>query len=348
MKKLLKRLANTGGVSGFEGPVKKIVREEMEKSADDVKEDSIGNLIAKKGSGEPQLMLTAHMDQIGFTVKHINEEGFLSFSKLGGIDDRILLSQRVRIKTSDGIIKGVVSTKPPHISDEEERKKPPQKDELFIDVGASDKEEAEETMGIEIGDPISFDQDFTELGKDNMVTGMAFDDRVGVLILLKLLEKFEEDFTLYAVATVQEDVGLKGARTVAYRINPEVALSIDTETAGDVPEIKDQKSTTKLGKGPSLILVEAEGKGLIVTPSVRDWLEETAKEKEIDYQKSVVDGGATEAAILSITREGIPAGSIGVPTRNVHSSVEVLNIKDVEDTIKWISSSFETFKDNFE
>lgn len=348
MKELLKKLTETDGVSGFEGPVKEIMREELEERADEVEEDSLGNLIAKKGEGEPTLMVTAHLDQIGLTVNHINEEGFIGFSELGGVDDRILLSQRIKIRTTDETVRGVISTKPPHLSDEEEKKKPPEKEKLFIDVGASDKEDAEENMGIEVGDPISFDQTFTELGEENIVTASAFDDRVGCLVLLKLLEKFDSNFTLYAVATVQEDVGLKGARTVAYKINPDVAVSIDVEAAGDVPGVEDRESTTKIGGGPALSLIEAEGRGLIVTPSVRNWLEDTAKENEISYQKSVVKGGMSEGAITYITREGIPAGSVGIPTRNVHSSVEVLDLEDVEKAVEWLSESFNTFKDYFE
>lgn len=347
MKDLLKKLTEAEGVSGFEGPVKEIMREEMEKYADEVQEDSIGNLIARKGEGGPKLMLTAHMDQIGLAVKYIDDDGFIRFSEIGGVDDKTLVNQRVRVHTSEGMVKGVISTKPPHLMEEEDKKKPTKKKNLFIDVGASDREEAEEDMHIEIGNSVSFDRDFDSLGKENIVTAQAFDNRVGCLVLLKVLEEFDGDYTLFAVATTQEEVGLKGARTVAFDIDPSAAISIDTNIAGGLPEIKPQEAPLKMGEGPSLTLIEASGRGLIATPKVRNWLKNTAEDKDIKYQVSVSEGGMTEGAIMYITREGIPAGSVGIPTRNVHSCVEVLDVEDVEKAIDWLSASFKTFKDHF-
>lgn len=348
MKELLKKLTETDGVSGFEGPVKEVMREQMEKHADEVEEDSLGNLIAKKGEGGPKLMLTAHMDQIGLAVKYIDEDGFIRFTKIGGIDDRTLVNQRVKIHGSNQVVKGVISTKPKHLLEEEEEKKAPEKKKLFIDLGADNREEVEENIGVEVGNPVSFDRTFETLGKENIVTAQAFDNRIGCLVLLKALENFDEDYTLCAVATTQEEVGLKGARTVAYKIDPKVAVSVDTDMAGDIPEIKPQEASVKLGEGPTLVLIEAEGKGLIVTPSVRKWLKEAAEGEDISYQTSIVKGGRTEGAITYITREGIPAGSVGIPTRNIHSCVAVLDLDDVEKTVEWLSASFKTFKDHFE
>ncbi|MFP4045819.1 MAG: M42 family metallopeptidase [Candidatus Aenigmatarchaeota archaeon] len=343
MKEMLKKLSETDGISGFEGNVKELLREEMEKHAD-VKEDELGNLIAKKGEGEPTLMLTAHMDQIGLAVKYIDENGFIRFTGVGGIDDRTLINQRVNVHSSKGVIKGVISSKPTHLLEEEERKKSIKKDKLFIDVGADDQEDVEE-MGIEVGNQISFDRNFSELGKENVVTGQAFDDRVGCLLLLEALKRFDGDYTLYTVATVQEEVGLKGARTAAFRVDPDVAVSVDTGIAGDLPGIEKQEATLEMGEGPALGLIESEGRGLITTPLVRKWLKKTAEDSDIDYQVSVSEGGMTEGAIMYITKEGIPSGTISIPTRNIHSCVEVLDMDDVKKAGDWLEAAFKTFKD---
>lgn len=343
MKEMLKKLSESDGISGFEGNVKEFLREEMEKHAD-VEEDKMGNLIAVKGDGEPRLMITAHMDQIGLAIKHIDENGFVRFTCVGGIDDRTLVNQRVNIHSSNGVIKGVISLKPKHLLKEEKKKKAVEKENLFIDIGADDKEEAEE-MGLEVGNQISFDRNFSSLGKENIVTGQAFDDRIGCLLLLEALKRFDGDYSLYAVATVQEEVGLKGARTATFKIDPDVALSVDVGIAGDLPGIKEQEAPLEMGEGPALSLIESGGRGLITSPKVRKWLKETAEENEIDHQISVSEGGMTEGAIMYITKEGVPAGTLSVPARNIHSCVEVVDMEDVEKAADWLEESLKTFKD---
>jgi len=303
MKQLLAKLSEAAGVSGSESKVRDIIKQEIKSEVDEIKTDSIGNLIAKKGDGGPELLVAAHMDQIGLAVKSIDEKGFVRFSKIGGIDDRTLVNQRVKLITNSGEeISGVISVKPPHLLEDEEKEKPYKKKDMFIDVGASDQEQAEE-MGIQPGDFIVFDRELETLGNENRVTSLAFDDRVGCLTLIEALKEFSQDYTLYAVFSTQEEVGLKGSKTSAFRIDPDVALAIDTTVAGDLPNISDEKSILELDEGPVFDFIEAEGRGLIAPECIRSWLKETAEEEGIDYQVSVMEGGMTDAARMYIERE---------------------------------------------
>ena len=347
MKELLSKLTESKGVSGSEEEVRKLIKEEVESQADDIEIDSTGNLIVKKGKGDPELLLVAHMDQIGLAVKSIDEQGFIRFSKIGGIDDRTLVNQRVKVIPDSGEeVTGVISVKPPHLLEEEEKKNPYKKKEMFIDVGASEKEEVEE-MGIQPGDFIVYDRTFEELGKEDRVTSLAFDNRVGCLMLIEALKRFDEDYTLYAVFSTQEEVGLKGAKTSAFRIDPDVALAVDTTVAGDLPNVSDEESPLKLDEGPVFDFIEAGGRGLIAPENIRKWLKETAKGNDIDYQISVMDGGMTDAARVYLEKGGIPTGTVSIPVRNIHSCVEVMDMNDVEKGIDLLEALFGSLKDYF-
>lgn len=347
MKKLLSELTQADGISGSEKDVRELIKKKVEPVADKVKTDSIGNLIATKGSGKPELLIVAHMDQIGMAVKSFDEKGFVRFSKIGGIDDRTLVNQRVKILTDSGKeITGVISVKPPHLLEKEEKEKPYKKKEMFIDVGASEDDEVKE-MGIEPGNFIKFDRTFEELGNDNRLTSLAFDNRVGCLILIEALKRFDEDFTLQAVFSTQEEVGLKGAKTSTFKIDPDIALAVDTTIAGDLPNIEDEESPLKLNGGPVFDFIEAEGRGLIAPEKIRNWLKDTADKNDIDYQVSVMEGGMTDAARVYIEREGIPSGTVSIATRNIHSCVEVLDIRDVEKSVELLENLFGTLKKYF-
>lgn len=347
MQELLAKLSQTPGISGCESEVRDIIKDEIKESADQVETDSLGNLIATKGQGEPKLLLVAHMDQIGLAVKSIDDKGFVHFSKIGGIDDRSLVNQRVKVHTDQGQeITGVISAKPPHLLEEEDKEKPYKKKEMFIDVGASDEEEAEE-LGIERGNFIQFDRSFEVMGNDNRVTSLAFDNRVGCLMLIEALKKFDEGYTLHAVFSAQEEVGLKGAKTSAFSLNPDVALALDTNVAGDLPNVEEEESPLKLNEGPVFDFIEAEGRGLIAPETIRDWLKETAKEEEMDYQVSVTEGGRTDAARVYIERAGIPTGVVSIPVRNIHSCVEVLDMRDVRQGLNLLESLFASLPDYF-
>jgi putative aminopeptidase FrvX len=330
---LLEQLCRADGVSGFEGNVAEIMKRELKKTCDEVSCDNFGNVIARKGKGTKKIMLAAHMDEIGLLVKHITKEGYLNFVKVGGIDDRILLDQRVIVKSKGGDVIGIMGSKPPHLQKDEERKKVIKHEELFIDIGASSKKEAEKL--VEIGDPVIFEPCFGKLGND-LLFGKAVDNRVGCYALIKVMEKLPPklDATVYAVASAQEEVGLKGARVAAFKLNPDYSLALDTTLAGDTPGIKETESNLKLGKGPAVTIMEASGRGVITHPKVREVIMKAAKRKRIPIQIDVLEGGMTDAAIIYMTREGIPSGVISIVTRYIHGSSAVFNMDDVDNVVK--------------
>jgi len=221
----------------------------------------------------------------------------------------------------------------------EERKKAMEYRDMFIDVGLKD-DKAAKRAGIRIGDYVTFEREFGEL-KGNLVTGKAFDDRLGCLALIEIMKKVKARGTVYGVGTVQEEVGLKGARTAAFRLNPDYALAVDVTLAGDYPGIKEEDSPIKLGKGPTIEIADAQGRGIITHPKVKELLISTAEEYKIPYQLAVGEGGTTDATAIHLTREGIPSGVVSVPVRYVHSQVEVASLEDVKNTIKLVTKALE-------
>lgn len=345
MKQLLKDLTETPGVSGSEHEIRELIKSKAEKHADELEEDDLGNLYAKKGSGDKTLMIATHMDQIGLAVKRITEEGFIKFSKVGGVTRQSLLNQRITIHTGEDQVTGVIGMKPPHLMDKEEREKLPEIEQLFVDIGAEDDEEVED-LGINVGDFITFERETKEV-QNERITGKALDNRVGAAIGIESLKKFEEDYELVVVFSVQEEVGLKGAKTAAFKVNPDVALAVDTSIAGDLPGIEPDESELKLGEGFEITMMQSSGRGLITPEKVRNWLTETAEENELDFQRGVWEGGATDAAKIYLVREGIPTGSIGVPTRHIHSSTEMVDISDMEATAEYMEEIFQTLPKYF-
>ncbi|WP_287382523.1 M42 family metallopeptidase [Methanobacterium sp.] len=335
MKQLLEKLSNASGVSGFEDNVRNLMMEELKGFVDELDVDNMGNLIAiKKGKPDgKKVMLAAHMDEIGLIVRYIDKNGFIKFSKLGGINDQMLLNQEVYIHSNGEKILGVIGSKPPHRMKAAEKKKPVEYENMFIDIGASSKEDAEEM--INVGDPITIKQKFAEL-KNDLVMGNAMDNRVGCAILLEVMKRARSDATICGVGTVQEEVGLKGARTAAFRINPDMALALDVTISGDHPGMKEEEAPAKAGKGPCIILTDASGRGIITHPQVKELLIQVAEEEEIPYQIEVSEGGTTDATAIHLTREGIPTGVISPPSRYIHTPVSVVNINDVENAVKLI------------
>ncbi len=340
---LLKELCNAHGISGFENDVAEIMDREFKKSCKHVEVDNFGNIIATKGRGKKRIMLAAHMDEIGLMVKYINKNGYISFVKIGGIDDRILLNQRVIINSKKGDIAGMIGSKPPHLQKGEEKKKIVKHDEMFIDIGAKDEKEAKNM--VEIGDPIIFEPNFGRLNK-NLMYGKAVDDRLGCYALIKIMERIPEniDVTIYAVGTAQEEVGLKGARVAAFKLNPDYAFAVDTTIAGDTPQLKETESNLKLGKGPAITITEASGRGVVTHPKLRGLLVETAKKYKIPYQIDVLEGGMTDGAIIYLTREGIPTGVISIPCRYIHSPTGVFDVRDIENSVKLLIKALTEIK----
>lgn len=345
IKNLLAQLSEAHGVSGYEGAIGKLVETELKPYVDEIKTDRLGNLIATKRGKKPSVMIAAHLDEIGLMVKYIEKEGFMRFSTIGGWFDQTLLNQRVVLHTDSGAVTGVIGSKPPHRMKKEEREKPIKAEDMFIDVGASSKEEVEQ-LGIAIGTTVTIDGHFATL-KNERVTCKAFDNRAGVVIMIEALKRTNTEFEVYAVGTVQEEVGLKGARTAAFELKPDVAIAIDTDIAGGHPGLEKKDATVELDKGPAITVSDASGRGIITPPSVLKWLKDTAARHKIDYQLSVSEGGMTDAAIIHLTRSGVPTGVIGVPTRYIHSPVELLSLKDIDTSAELLARAIEQVGDYF-
>ena len=323
---LLKKLSEARGVSGYEAEVREIVVEEFGRYADEVRTDKLGNVIAlKRGAGEEprrRIMLAGHMDEIGLMVTRL-EKGFLRFTSVGGFDERTLLGQEVTVHGRRDL-PGIIGSRPPHVLPREEREKTIAMDKLFIDVGVS-QEELERL--VRVGDLATLRREFIQL-KGGLVAGKALDDRTAVAAILVCLEGLvpvRHAWDVYAVATVQEEVGMRGAITSAYGLAPDAAIAIDA-TFGKQPGVSEAE-TVEMGKGPAIAF------GPNVHPRLYEALVEAAQELEIPYQVEPVPGrSGTDAWAIQVTREGIPTALLGIPVRHMHTSVETVSLKDVERT----------------
>lgn len=340
LQNILEKLSNAHGVSGYEGSVRHVIEEEVKPYVDEIRTDKMGNLIVTKRGGSPVVMLAAHMDEVGLMTKYVDDKGFVHFTKTGGWFDQTLLNQRMILHTENGKIYGVIGSKPPHVMKEEDLKKPVKADEMFIDVGATSREDAEK-IGVKVGTPITPDMEFKTLGNDR-VTGKAFDNRAGCTMLIGALAQMKDvNATVHAVFTVQEEVGLKGAKTSSFGLNPDVAVATDVTITGDHPGIEKKDSAIEMGKGPAVTVSDAEGRGIIVPDSVLKWLKEAAESNNIPYQHEVGSGGTTDASAIHLTREGIPTGVISPPSRYIHTPVSVLSLGDLENCAKLVARAIE-------
>ncbi|WXG41353.1 MAG: M42 family metallopeptidase [Candidatus Freyarchaeum deiterrae] len=345
LKRLLKKLVEATGPSGYEENVRNIVADELGDCVDEMRVDNLGNLICtKRGNRDsPKAMILAHTDEIGMLVRYIEKEGFIRFSYLGGFMDQMVLGQRVLIHTEKRDIKGVIGSIPPHLTPEEERKKPITRDKMFIDIGASSKEQAEE-LGVKIGAPITWIGNFDEL-ENNIVTGKAFDNRAGCAVLIQTLKEVHPECTIIGVASVMEEVGLRGAQTSSFEVNPDFAIALDVTATCDHPGVEERQMPVRIGKGPGITVAdgrrESLGGGIISHPKVLKLLTETADENNIPYQLEIFEGGTTDATAAATTRSGIPAATINIPTRYIHSPIEVLNLEDLLNTVKLLKLSLE-------
>lgn len=340
VKDLLVRLSNAHGVSGSEGSVMGIVRRELKKFVDEIREDRMGNLIAIKKGNNFKVMLAAHTDEIGLMVKSVDEKGFIRFVAMGGWFAPTLYNQRVILHGEKGPVHGVLGGKPPHKMDEEERKKGVKVDDMFIDVGASERDEVEE-LGVGIGTPVTVDREVAALAHGR-ITGKAFDNRVGVAMLIKTMQEVRSPFTIYAVFTVQEEVGLKGAKTSAYSLEPDCAIATDVTIPGDHPGIDLKDVPVEMGKGPVITIVDSSGRGLIASRAMVKWLCDTAERHDIPVQREVGSGGTTDATAIHLERGGIPSTTLSIPSRYIHSPVEVVDIRDIEGGIQLLVQALKT------
>jgi len=333
---LLKTLTEAHGVSGYESPVRGTIREYFEPLGA-ILQDQIGSIICRKtGTADsPKVMLSGHMDEIGFMVKHITEEGFIKFLPLGGWFDQVLLGQRVIIKTNKGDIIGVIGVKPPHLLSAEERAKVVTRKEMYIDIGASSRAEVEEA-GVRVGDPIIPRADFVELANGKTYLSKAFDDRVGVALMISALRELQGQShpnAIYAAATVMEEVGVRGATTSVEVVNPDVAIILESDIAGDVPGVRPDESAVKLGKGPTVLFYDTR---MIPNLKLRDLVMDTARELEIPLQTSTIEGGATDGAVIHLHKTGVPTIVIAIPARHIHSHSSIIHRDDYDSAVKLI------------
>jgi putative aminopeptidase FrvX len=331
---LLKELTETPGVSGYETPIRSVIRKYLADYGE-LTQDKIGSVICRKqGSFEnPKVMLAGHMDEIGFMVKQISTEGFIKFLPLGGWFDQVLLGQRVIIQTHLGDVVGVIGAKPPHLLPADEREKVVKRKDMYIDIGASSKDEVE-AAGVQLGDPIIPKADFIELTGGKTYLSKAFDDRVGtamVISVMQALQKIEHPNTVYGVATVMEEVGIRGATTSVRAVDPDVAIVLESDIAGDVPGIKPDESSIKLGQGPTIVLYDVR---MIPNIRFRDLVLETAKKIDVPIQMSAIEGGATDGAAIHLHGIGVPTIVICVAARHIHSHSSIIHRDDYDNAVK--------------
>jgi putative aminopeptidase FrvX len=346
---LLTEFSDAHGLSGYEDEVASLLREEMEPLVDEVRTDGMGNVIGIRSGDSPAVMVAAHMDEIGLMVSHIDDDGYLRVVSVGGWFDQTILSQRVMIHTRDGKrIPGVVGSRPPHLMDADERKKMVKLKDMFVDCGATSATNATD-MGVEIGAPITIDRELRRMGND-FVTGKALDNRAGVVMMVAALQRLKGEkvrATVQAVGTVQEEVGLKGARTSAYGLDPDVALAMDVTIPGDHPGVTKSEAHVAAGKGPTITILDAGGRGVIAPRPVLRWLRESAEKAAIPYQLQVGDGGNTDATAIHITKTGVPCSVISVPARYIHSPVEVLSLRDLEHGAALVAAAIQRAHEYF-
>ncbi len=338
---LLKELTETAGVSGYETPIRSVIKRYLG-GYGELSQDKIGSVICRsQGSvDKPRVMLAGHMDEIGFMVKQITPEGFIKFLPLGGWFDQVLLGQRVVIKSNKGEVVGVLGAKPPHLLAPDERDKVVKRKEMYIDIGAASKDEVD-AAGIQLGDPVIPRADFVELANGKTYLSKAFDDRVGTALIISALQELkvkDHPNTLYGVATVMEEIGSRGATTSVRAIDPDVAIVLESDIAGDVPGIKPEDSSTRLGQGPSLLLHDAR---LIPNIHFRDLVLETAKQIGVSIQLSALEVGATDGGPIHLHGIGVPTIVLAVPVRHIHSHSSIIHRDDYDQAVKLLVALIE-------
>jgi putative aminopeptidase FrvX len=318
MKELIQKLVQTTSPSGYEGDVRKIIQAEIDPLADEMRVDSLGSLIAVKGTQGPEgrrIMLAAHMDEIGLMVTHVDEKGYARFSTLGGVRPQNCSNARVRFL--DGTL-GVIG-----VEGRLFRKKMPDFDQMYIDTGASSREDCP----VDIGDVASFERSLIEL--NGRLVAKSMDDRIGVAVLIETLRQIQDTpHQLNFVFSAQEEVGVRGATAAAYAVDPDIGLAVDVTGTGDTP--RGVKMEVALGKGPA---IKVRDRGMLADRRVVDWMIQTAEAADIPYQLEILEFGGTDARAIQLTRAGVPAGCLSIPCRYVHSPSEMVDYDDVQNAV---------------
>jgi endoglucanase len=315
VKDLIKKLTEAYGPSGAEDSVREVIRKEVAPYVDEIRVDGLGNLIAhKKGTGK-KVILDGHMDEIGLMVTHIDDNGFVRFGMIGGVNPFASLAQRVVF--GNGTV-GVIGNE--RIDEPKDLKM----EKLFIDIGATDKKAAE--AKVRVGDSCAFLQPFVDMG--DRVVAKAMDDRVACACIIEALKDVKTTHDIYAVFATQEEVGLRGARAAAFGIEPDLGIALDVTPTGDTP--KGRNANVSLGKGAA---IKAMDRSCICTPALKNYMVKVAEEKGIKYQIEVLEMGGTDAGAIQMTKAGIPAGVISIPCRHVHSPCEMVDMNDYKDCV---------------
>lgn len=338
---MLKELTEASGVPGQEQEVRELMRSYLQPLCDEIYTDRLGSIIGRKVglAGGPKIMLMGHMDEIGFMVTHITKDGFIKFQTLGGWWSQVMLAQRVKILTRKGDVIGVIGSKPPHVLSPEERNKVVEIKNMYIDVGADGEESAKE-MGIRPGDPIVPVCPFTVMANGKMYMAKALDNRTGcatAVEVLKRLQGVDHPNVVYSGASVQEEVGLRGAQTSAFMIEPDIFFALDVGIAGDTPGLAEGGNlpNSKCGKGPLILIYDGS---MVPNTKLRDLVIATAEEEGIPYQYDALSGGGTDAGRAHLVHRGVPSLVIGFPTRYIHSHASLVHHDDLENAAKLVAA----------
>jgi putative aminopeptidase FrvX len=334
---LLRELTEASGAPGYETQIREIVRRELEGVADVIRTDGMGNVVGTiEGSGR-EILVGAHMDEIGFMVTHVTDDGFLEIDPLGGWDPAVLSAQRVTVHTETGGHPGVIGAPPPHTSDDDAD---PAVEDAHVDLGLSADTARER---VEVGDIVTMRQSTELLGEH--VTGKALDDRVCLFAVLSAIKRAEPTATVHVAATVQEEVGIRGAKAVGSDLDPDVAIALDVTVAGDVPDADPGQRVTELGEGTAIKLKDSS---VITNPEVNARLRSLAEDREIPHQLEVLPSGGTDTAGFQRSGGPVPAGALSVPTRYLHTVTEGAHHADIEATIDLLAAFLETETDDRE
>jgi len=324
---LLQRLCETAGVPGHEDRIRELVVHALEERVDELTVDPIGNVIAmRRGTGGPRMMLSAHMDEIGFIVTHVDDDGFLRFLPLGGFDAKTLTAQRVVVHAAGGDLLGVMGTKPIHIMTEEERKQPPKIEDYFIDLGLV---KADVEAQVRVGDVVTRQRELVRVGRT--INCKSLDNRAGLFVMLEAVRRLSAHAVeLYAVATVQEEVGLRGAQVATSRIEPQIGIGLDTTICNDVPGAKPHEQVCRLGKGVAIKIMDSS---VVCDPRMVAFMRRVAEARQIPYQMEILPRGGTDTAAMQRFGKGAVVGCVSVPTRYVHSVIEMAAESDLQAAI---------------
>lgn len=335
---LLKELTEAQGAPGYEDRIRDIVRREFDGVADDVRTDAMGNVIGTiEGSENPdyEVAVAAHMDEIGFMVKHVTDDGFVQVDALGGWDPRVLRAQRVTVHAQEGDLPGIIGSPPPHTQNEEDREKKDEVEDVYIDLGL-DGEDVEEKVSI--GDIVTMSQETERVG--DLVTGKSMDDRICLFTMLEAAKRVDPDVTIHFAATVQEEVGLRGAKALGVDLDPDFAVALDVTVANDIPQIGDDaKAVTDLGEGAAIKLKDGS---VITNPKVHRRMRSVAESENIPYQLEVLPAGGTDTAGFQNTHGAKPVGAISIPLRYMHTVTESANADDVDAAIALLTAVLDT------